>query len=887
MTRNPQQRWREISRHLDEALDLPESERTAWLEDLDRREPTIAAEVRNLLADRDRLGEQPLLNEGRSAALPRQGLVGQHLGAYSLDSVIGAGGMGTVWLAHRNDGRYEGRAAVKLLNAALLGKPAEVRFAREGSVLAKLHHVNIAQLIDAGVAPSGQPYLILEYIEGDRIDRYVQQRDLDVDARVRLFLDVLAAVAHAHSHLIVHRDIKPSNILVTRDGVVKLLDFGIAALLGPQDAELTREFDAALTPEYAAPEQLLKLPVTTATDVYALGLVLFVLLAGEHPLNLRGKDFTEVARATLDGEIPRPSQRATHPALERTLRGDLDNIVAKALKRDPAERYQTAEALAEDLRRFLTCQPVSARPDSFFYRAGKFTRRHRGGVLAGLMMAVVLAGATIITTLQMLEARKQRDAAVYQSQRAEFQARFAYHIMSEVGGDGQPVTIRQLMEKGVEVLEKSYRDDPRFVIGMLVNISGRYMDLGDTDSEHAVLVKAEKLARELNDPERIAFVQCNTVETELAAGRPEEARARMQDGLAQLAKLSDPPYTRQTECGAAQARLLWAEGNLPGAIDAATGIATMLEQRNETDDLLYQTLATMLDVMLSLEGRRNEAREWNSKLIGILERHEGDTTISMSTAHHNQAGHLYDAGEVRAAFDVQRKLVDAIVQQQGLDTLTAAYAHKLGLYQVLVEESDAGFSWLDHAVDSAAANSEIRSQIGALLSRARASLVLRRHERVLADLAAAEKLAKGNAGENAAPLRSIRLMHAELLEAQGDFRGSLAQVDAILAEIGYPKVRVANQLASMLTVKARVELALGRDDVALATARDAVSIARDNAPNADQSAHVGAALMALAQVQRTNGDREAAKATAERAAVAFRGGLGPEHSLTQAAVAFD
>jgi tetratricopeptide (TPR) repeat protein len=400
-------------------------------------------------------------------------------------------------------------------------------------------------------------------------------------------------------------------------------------------------------------------------------------------------------------------------------------------------------------------------------------------------------------------------------------------------------------------------------------------------------MKAEKLARELDDPERIAFVQCNTVETELAAGRPEAARARMQDGLAQLAKLSNPSYSREAECGAAQARLLWAEGNLPGAIDAAGRIAAMLEQRNQTDDLLYQTLSSMLDVMLSLEGRRNEAREWNRKLIETLQRLEGDTTISMSTARHNQAGHLYDAGEVRAAFDVERKLVEAIVRQQGMDTLTAAYAHKLGLYQVVVEESDAGFSWLDHAVDSAGASGEIRSQIGALLSRARASLVLRRDQRVLEDLAAAEKLARGHPGENAAPLRSVKLIHAELLEAQGDFRGSLAQVEAILAEIGFPKVRVANQLASMLTLKARAELALGRTDAALATARDAVSIARDNAPNADRSAHVGAALMALAQVQRANGDREAAQATARTAAAAFGGGLGPQHSLTRAAAAFD
>lgn len=879
-----QQRWRAISRHLDEALELPQGQRDAWLDELDRREPDMAAEVRMLLAERDGLDAQPLLHDHRTAALPRQGLAGQQLGAYTLDSILGVGGMGTVWLAHRNDGRYEGRAAVKLLNAALLGRPAEQRFAREGSVLAKLRHPNIAQLIDAGVAPSGQPYLVLEYIEGERIDRYMQQHQLDVNARVRLFLDVLAAISHAHSHLIVHRDIKPTNILVTRDGTVKLLDFGIAALLGPADTSLTREFEAALTPEYAAPEQLLKQPVTTATDVYALGIVLFVLLAGEHPLALNGKTFTEVARATLDDEIPRPSQRAAHVGLSRSLRGDLDNIVGKALKKDPAERYQTADALAEDLRRFLACQPVSARPDSLMYRAGKFARRHRGSVAASVLTALVLATATIVTTLQMLEARRQRDAAIYQSRRAEFQARFAYQIMTEVGGDGESVTVRQLMEKGIEVLEANYRDDPRFVIGMLVNIAGRYMDMGDTNGEYAALVKAERLAREIDDPERIAYVQCNTVETELAAGRLVQARARMQDGLAHLARLAEPSFDRQTECTTAQARLLWAEGRLPEAIDAASAVASLLEQRNETSDLLYQTLGSMLEVMLSQEGRRHEAREWNRKRIEVIERTEGDTTLSMINARHHQAGYLHDAGEVRAAHDIGRAIID---QLEGQRDILAAYSHRIGLYQVLVEESDAGMAWLNLAVASAQSRNNRRQHLAALLARAQASLSLDRFDRVQPDIEEALMLARDNPREHYASIRSARLLQAELDARRGASARALAQIDGMLAEIGYPKTRVANQLAQMVMLKAQLELALGRNGQALALANDALALARANAPQPDSSAHVGNALMTLARAQLANGDASGARASARAAASALSIGLGPDHSATRDAAAFE
>lgn len=886
MASDERKRWREISQSLDEALDLEEPAREPWLRALEARSPDISSAVRALLAERDRLGEQPLLNEEQIILRPHVALYGQQVGAYTLESVLGHGGMGTVWLAHRSDGRYEGRAAVKLLNAALLGRPAEQRFVREGSVLAKLRHPNIAQLIDAGVAPSGQPFLVLEYVEGERIDLYAELRGLDVDARVRLFLDVLAAVAHAHSRLIVHRDIKPSNILVSADGKVKLLDFGIAALLGPEEHELTREIEMGLTPEYAAPEQILKQPVTTATDVYALGVVLFVMLAGRHPHDPQGKSAVEIARATLDCDPPQPSKLAGQTPRGRALRGDLDNIVAKALRKAPGERYATAEAFAQDLRFYLAHQPVSARADTVAYRAGKFIRRHRTGVFMGAATAIALVAATILTTLQMLEASRQRDAALYQSQRAEFQARFAYQIMSEAGSDGQPLTIRDLMEKGIEVLETNYRDDPRFVIGMLVNISGRYMNLGDTKGEYAALVKAEKLARQIADPERIAYVQCNTVETELAAGRLKEARERMRDGLANLAKLPDPLPERETDCGTAHARLLWAEGRLPEAIDEATRIARLFETNNTTDDLGYRTIVTMLDVMLSLEGRRNEARLWNARYFQILEQFGDASGLAIVNARHHQAGHLNDAGESRAALEIERRAVEFVANQQGVDSVRPAFASRLGFLQVRVNETEAGFEWLDRAVATAARLENHGAHIGALLNRARANVLLGRLDRVPADIETAVRLARENPGENVVPMRDARLIRAEWLLARGDSAAAMKEIEINFKEIGYPQRRVANQLALMVLVKARAQLALGQPAQALATARDALTIAEANAPNPEQSATVGAALMLIANASRATGDERTALASAQRAAAALSQGLGPNHSETRAATAF-
>jgi serine/threonine-protein kinase len=370
---------------LDQALDLAPDERGPWLERLRRDDAKLAGEVASLL-DSARAARDERFLEHTPESPQRATLAGQTLGAYTLERPLGHGGMGSVWLARRSDGRYEGKVAIKFLNAALVGRAGEERFRREGSILARLTDPNIARLIDAGVSGTGQPYLVLELVDGKRIDQYCDDGRFDVAARLKLFLDVLGAVAHAHAQLIVHRDLKPSNVLVTQDGTVKLLDFGIAKLLEDdlhpgESTELTQEAGRAMTPEYAAPEQLLGLPVTTATDVYALGVLLYVLLGGQHPAGGSTRSSAELVKAivetsparlseavtsakTLDGQSLRDNaarRAATPERLAHALRGDLDNIVGKALKKDPAERYASVTAFADDIRRYLDHEPVSAR----------------------------------------------------------------------------------------------------------------------------------------------------------------------------------------------------------------------------------------------------------------------------------------------------------------------------------------------------------------------------------------------------------------------------------------------------------------------------------------------------------------------------------------------
>jgi serine/threonine-protein kinase len=427
--------WEAVSPYLDQALTLPESERAAWLASLRVQNRELADRIEALLAEHQALAGEGFLDRAPLPPAAEPKLAGQTIGAYTLISPVGFGGMGTVWLAERSDGRFKRRAAVKFLNLAVAGPSGEERFKREGSILARLEHPNIAGLIDAGVSAEERPYLILEYVEGEHIDRYCDENRLDVSARLRLFLDVFAAVAHAHANLIVHRDLKPSNVLVRKDGEVKLLDFGIAKLLEaeqqPSPTMLTQEGGGALTPAYAAPEQVKGEPVTTATDVYALGVLLHVLLTGQHPAGAATRSPAELVKAIVETEPP-PASHALNPAkdakaanliaanrgttpdkLARVLRGDLDTIITKALKKNPKERYTSVTAFADDIRRYLAHEPISARPDTFVYRTRKFLRRHWLPVAAAALVIATLSASLyevnrerVISQRRFLEVRQ-------------------------------------------------------------------------------------------------------------------------------------------------------------------------------------------------------------------------------------------------------------------------------------------------------------------------------------------------------------------------------------------------------------------------------------------------------------------------------------------------
>jgi serine/threonine-protein kinase len=407
--------WSALNKLLDTALDLPPSERGAWLDRLGAEFDELKPRLRDLLAHEasvetgDFLRTLPKVDAiAVSTQAPSKEQHGTQVGPYRLLSELGSGGMGSVWLAERADGMMNRRVALKLPHVAGRLAGLEERMAREREILATLNHPNIATLYEAGVTTDGQPYLALEYVEGKPIDDYCKEHSLDLRARLKLFAQVANAVAHAHAKLVVHRDLKPSNILVTADGQVRLLDFGIAKLLEDGSArrtQLTELTGRALTPDYASPEQILGQPISTASDVYSLGVILYQLLAGERPYKLRRDSRGALEDAIVQADPARPSA-VSQQSFRKSLRGDLDNIVLKALKKKPEERYAAVLSFVGDVYRFLDHKPVSARPDSRWYRLSRAVIRHKFGVAsASIIFGLIVTGA-LVSLWQAREARE-------------------------------------------------------------------------------------------------------------------------------------------------------------------------------------------------------------------------------------------------------------------------------------------------------------------------------------------------------------------------------------------------------------------------------------------------------------------------------------------------
>jgi eukaryotic-like serine/threonine-protein kinase len=499
-------RWAYIEALLDATLDLPADARPAFLDSATGADAGVRAEVMRLLGAYEQaqdflerpaaeLAPSLLADDDDGGCEPRA--VPERIGPYRLLHEAGHGGMGTVFLAERDDPQLRLRVALKLVRSGVASGSLVRRFLEERQILASLDHPHIARLLDGGITPDGLPWFAMEFVEGTPIDRYCADRRLGVTQRLHLFLLVCDAVQFAHGNLVVHRDLKPSNILVTEDGRVKLVDFGIAKLLAgaarAEAGELTQAGLRPMTPGYASPEQIRGEAVSTASDVYALGVLLYTLLAGQHPYLTSGRQPHEVARAILEEEPKPPSAVAAEDA-RRRLRDDLDTIVLAAMRKEPERRYATAEQLAADIRRHLAGLPVSARPDTWPYRTGKFVRRHRAGVAATLAFAALLIGYGITITVQA--ERIAREAARTE-QVKEFVLSLFTHADPGVS-QGRDLTALDLVEQGALRVASELASQPSLQAEMMTLLGNVYQTMGHYEAAIGQLRPALAIRRRLH-----------------------------------------------------------------------------------------------------------------------------------------------------------------------------------------------------------------------------------------------------------------------------------------------------------------------------------------------------------------------------------------------------
>jgi len=404
------EQWQKLEEIFQNAADLSPDSQTIYLDDACRGDVDLRREVEALLAASP-LGliESAIAAEADDLADEADPLIGTFLGPYRIDGLLGRGGMGAVYRAFREDDQYRKQVAIKVIPRVLAGPDVIARFRSERQILANLEHPNIARLLDGGTA-EGIPYLVMEYVEGVPITQYVQAQILSLSDRLRLMQSVCSAVLYAHHSLVIHRDLKPANILVTSDGTVKLLDFGVAKLVDPTAGRSMHTSEMLMTPDYASPEQIRAEPVTTATDVYSLGVVLYEVLTGERPYRITSSNWLDLERVVCKTETRRPSALESLPArVRRRLAGDLDNIVLMAMHKDVSRRYASAEQLSEDIRRHLQGLPILARRDTLFYRTSKFLRRNQWAVGAACLVAASLVTGTVIAVRQARSAQARFD----------------------------------------------------------------------------------------------------------------------------------------------------------------------------------------------------------------------------------------------------------------------------------------------------------------------------------------------------------------------------------------------------------------------------------------------------------------------------------------------
>ena len=791
---------------------------------------------------------------------------GTRIGPYELERPLGSGGMGEVWLAKRVNQSSGPPVALKLLHAHLARSATRARFVREGMILGELRHDHVARLLDAGLHGDGRPWLALEYIEGERIDVACDARRLDVDARLRLFLQVCDAVAHAHARLVVHRDLKPSNILVTAEGSVKLLDFGIAKLIAEEGAlavtEITRLGSRAFTPEYAAPEQITGDAITTATDVHALGALLYLLLAGVRPFGARPSSTSQIELEVLHAEPPLPSNAClargtgdrtrTQPSMSRTeaddvadeialarsttrrklreaLRGDLDMLVMKALKKAPEQRYESALALADDIRRHLDGQPLRARPDSFAYRASKFVRRNRLATGAAVTAALMLVAGSIGIAVEAHRADQQRV-------RAERIRDFVLDIFNEQDPVHRPVaeqrTPKELVAAAAARLDAQIGGDPSTHAELLDDLGEISSDIGDSRGAEGLLRRAvsERTALFGENSLQAAESTRKLAHALILLDRRNDAIAADRKALAILARIGASDSLEAARADQALAELTSYGRGAPPEVMALFDAAVRIFDRVKGHDDPETAFAVLSRASSLAQSRRDtEAEPAFRDGIARLRKALGPRSVREADAESNLAPLLQRAGredEAEQAFldaiSIYRERVEPTYHSLGL-VLT-----NLGAFYILNErlaDAERTFAQADAAIPANA----FAERAALLRERGSLRLLMHRPDDAERDLHAGYDMRLRDEGPTNAFTWYFASQWGRGLAAQGRFaeaeatqREARRRIAALLGPTAYQNSLVGDDLADTLMHEAGTrdeEIALRRESLKLTEAK--------------------------------------------------------------------
>ncbi len=889
------ERLRRLNALLEVALALPNDERAAWLRSLPPEQHDVVPLLHKLLqraaVETDTFLRRPLaLGIDELADIDEvPDSPGDEVGPYRLLRVLGAGGMSVVWLAERSDGSLQRQVALKLPRGGWAPGLAR-RMARERDILAALEHPRIARLYDAGVTAAGRPWLAMECVSGVPIDAFCREHGLDVPQRLHLFLQVAGAVAHAHARLVVHRDLKPSNILVTPDGEVRLLDFGVAKLIDDESvpaAQLTQALGRALTPDYASPEQVAGKPVTVATDVYSLGVVLYELLTGTRPYRLGRHSAAALEEAIVSAHVPLASTCIEGDRrLARRLRGDLDNVLAKALRKDATQRYASVESMAADIERHLNGEPVQARPVSALYRASRFVLRHRGAVAAAaLLFATVLTGL-IGTISQAARADRHAEQALHERDAALRELKFAEAAQSLMGfvlneRPNEPFTTAELLERADEVLDTRYAGDAELRARLQVVVADLFGEQREYRRALAVLDRAQASAQASGNVALGAGVQCRRAGALAETAVHETAGRLFADAFERLSALvpSDAKTQALVSCHAHRsgfhAAMARAQASIDDATEALRLIGTPRPAQVATAGLLRLRVASGHSTL----GRFATA-------AGLLDR-ELDETVRTGQAGSTLALEIANALGVtlaragqplRAAAVLERGL--ALAQQGGGREDPALVINHARVLIELGRAADTLLPLERATARSRQAGDPLFEAVGTFVS-ASAHCELHDRARCAALLDASRDKLRKVLSPQRAFWGNVELQQARLAIAQGELphaRRSLAALASRDRDAEHIAIR-----ARALTLLARIEAELGETASAREHAAEALDAARAASAGFAHSASIGTALLARACVERAQHDTAAARRTAREALEHLRTSAGDGATATREA----